>query len=212
MKKYLDKLKKKIKINKNLFIFLLTIVIIGITAGAIFMCILNTDDKLLVTNYIQTFFNNVVNNKLNYSNSLINSLILSLGLAFFIWILGISVIGLILVIIILFLKSFVLGFSITSIISVYKLKGILMAFLYAFPHLIINILVFILISAFALIMSVKIINIATSKTKQQFNFKQYMNRYLFVLIFTLFILLLTSFYEVYVVPSILSFILDIVKL
>ena len=126
-----------------------------------------------------------------------------------IWLLGISVIGFILVIVILFLKAFVLGFSVGSIIATYKLKGVLIAFIYSFPHLIINILVFILIGAFALIMSFKIINSITSK--KSLDFKHYMNRYLTVLVLSIIILTITSFYDIYAVPHILNFVITIIK-
>ena len=49
MKKYMDKLRKNIRINKNLFIFLLVIVIIGIITGSLFATILGADDKVYVT-------------------------------------------------------------------------------------------------------------------------------------------------------------------
>lgn len=209
MKKYMDKLNGKIRINKNLFIFLLVIVIIGITAGALFTAIISASDKELVVSYLNTFFDNIANNKLEYTNSFINTLILTVGLAILIWLLGVSVIGFVIVIVILFLKSFVLGFSVGSIIATFKLKGVLMAFIYCFPHHVINILVFMLLSAFALIMSFRIINSITSK--KPIDFKHYMNRYLTVLGISVVLLIITSVYEIYALPSVINFLMDIIK-
>lgn len=209
MKKYMDKLNGKIKINKNLFVFLLVIVIIGITAGALFTAIISSSDKELVVNYLNTFFDNVANNKLEYANSLINALILTVGLAIAIWLLGVSVIGFVIVIIILFIKAFVLGFSVGSIIATFKLKGILMAIVYCFPHHIINILIFMLLSAFALIMSFRIINSITSK--KPIDFKHYMNRYLTILIFSVVVLIITSVYEIYILPKVIDFVMNALK-
>lgn len=209
MKKYLDKLIRNIRINKNLFIFLLIIVIIGVTTGALFTAIISTSDKELVVSYLNDFFTNIKEGKLVYDNSLINALILTVGLAVAIWLLGVSVIGFVVVIIILFMKAFVLGFSVGSIIATFKLKGILMAFIYCFPHLVINILIFMLVSAFALIMSFKIINSITSK--KPLDFKHYMNRYFIVLVFSVIILFFTSLYEIYALPKVINFVMNILK-
>ncbi len=209
MKKYMDKLNRNIRINKNLFVFLLVIVIVGITTGAIFTAIISSSDKELVVSYLNTFFDNIASGKLDYTSSFINALILTVGLAILIWLLGVSVIGFIVVIIILFLKAFVIGFSVGSIIATFKLKGVLMAFIYCFPHHVINILVFMLLSAFALIMSFRIINSITSK--KPIDFKHYMNRYLTVLVFSIIILIVTSFYEIYILPEVINFVMNIVK-
>ena len=209
MKKYLDKLIRNIRINKNLFIFLLIIVIIGVTTGALFTAIISTSDKELVVSYLNDFFTNIKEGKLVYDNSLINALILTVGLAVAIWLLGVSVIGFVVVIVILFMKAFVLGFSVGSIIATFKLKGILMAFIYCFPHLVINILIFMLVSAFALIMSFKIINSITSK--KPLDFKHYMNRYFIVLVFSVIILFFTSLYEIYALPKVINFVMNILK-
>lgn len=206
MKKYMDKLNAKIKINKNLFTFMLSITIIGLTAGALFTAILSTNDKQLVIEYLNTFLATVNTNKLDYTNSLINSLILSPGLAIIVWLLGISVIGFVLVIVILFLKAFTLGFTISSIITTYKLKGLIYAFIYAFPHLIINILVFILLGAFALIMSFKIIHSIT--VKKAIDLKHYMNKYFTILILAITVLIITSLYEIYIMPKILTLLIN----
>ena len=209
MKKYMDKLKRNIHVNKNLFVFLLVIVIVGIVSGSLFSAIISTDDKQLVSDYLNSFFNNAEANKLNYDTSIINTLILTIGFALVMWILGISIIGFFIVIFMLFMKAFILGFSISSIIMSFKLKGILLALGYAFPHHIINILVFILLTAYALIVYFKLIKSITSK--KPLDFKTIFNRYVTVLVVSAILLTLTSLYEVYVVPKVVSFLMGIIK-
>ena len=60
----MDKL--KIKVDKKLFVFLLVLMIIGITMGSILVTILNSSDKNLTIEYINDFANNVKDNKLDY--------------------------------------------------------------------------------------------------------------------------------------------------
>ncbi len=209
MKKYMDKLRKNIHINKNLFIFLLVIVIIGIVTGSLFATILGADDKAYVTEYLHSFFSNVKAEKLSYDTSLMNTLIFTVGFALIVWILGISVIGFFIIIFMLFMKAFILGFSISSIISCYGFKGLILGIIYAFPHHVINILIFIILSAYALIISFKLIQCLTGK--KTLNFKNFMNRYLVILVFSIVILIITSLYEVYIVPKILNMVMNIIN-
>lgn len=209
MKKYMDKLKSNIRINKNLFVFLLVIIAVGIAAGSIFVTVLNNEDKVMVSDYLNNFLNNLNSNNLNYSGTLINTLIFTLGAALLIWLLGISIIGFLLILIFLFIKAFSIGFSIGSIIINFNFKGIIMALAYIVPHHIINLMIYLLISSYALVLSYRLINSFTKK--QSFEFKSVFNRYLFILLFSIIILLLSVLYEVYGAPKLINLIVSILN-
>ena len=209
MKKYMDKLKCNIRINKNLFVFLVVIIAVGIAAGSIFVTVLNNEDKAMVSDYLNNFLNNLNSDNLNYSGTLINTLIFILGGALLIWLLGISVIGFILILLFLFIKAFALGFSIGSIIINFNFKGIFIALAYIVPHHIINMMIFLLISSYALILSYRLINSFTKK--KAFEFKGVFNKYLFILGFSLIILLISVLYEVYGAPKLINFIVSILN-
>lgn len=209
MKKKLDKLKKKIYINKNLFVFLLGIIIVGIASGTIFSIMINSQDKMLVKEYLKTFMDNIINEKLNFKNTLLNTLILKEGYVLLIWILGISIFGIILALPLLFIKSFILGFSIGSIIINFKIKGILIMLLYIMPHHIINILVYILIAAYSIMLSYRIIK--SIKNKQTLDFKSIITKYRYILLFSATVIFFTSLYETYLMPKVLKFVLILIK-
>ena len=209
MKKYMDKLKSNIRINKSLFVFLIVIVAVGVAAGSIFVTVLSNEDKVMVSDYLNNFLNNLNANNLNYSGTFINTIIFTLGAALLIWLLGISVIGFILILLFLFIKAFFLGFSIGSIIINFNFKGILIAGAYVVPHHIINMMVYLLISSYALVLSYRLINSFTKK--KSFEFKSVFNRYLFVLLFSLVILLVSVIYEVYGAPRLINFIVSILN-
>ena len=209
MKKYMDKLKSNIRINKSLFVFLIVIVAVGVAAGSIFVTVLSNEDKVMVSDYLNNFLNNLNANNLNYSGTFINTIIFTLGAALLIWLLGISVIGFILILLFLFIKAFSLGFSIGSIIINFNFKGILIAGAYVVPHHIINMMVYLLISSYALVLSYRLINSFTKK--KSFGFKSVFNRYLFVLLFSLVILLVSVIYEVYGAPRLINFIVSILN-
>ena len=89
MKKYWNMLKSNIRINKNLFIFLLVIVMVGLASGSIFVTILNSDDKAMVGEYLNSFLTNLNGNNLNYSGAFLNTLIFTIGMVILFWFLGI---------------------------------------------------------------------------------------------------------------------------
>ena len=209
MKKYLDKFKSNIRINKNLFVFLLVIVIMGVLAGTIFSLILDGDDKGLVSGYMSDFFTSVKEGKLNYDTSLINTLVFTCFFGVLIWLLGVSVIGFFIIIFLLFLKSFILGFSIGSILVNFGLKGVLISLVYVFPHQVINLLIFMFLSAYGLIVSFKIMSCFSGK--KVLGFKNILNRYIKVLIISVMVLIVTSYYEVYLMPQVLKFGLLLLK-
>lgn len=205
--KQMKHLKRNIVLNKNLIIFLTLLGIIGIIAGTVLSIILDSKDAALVTEYLNNFINNINLNKLNYGNSLLNCLITNIGTSIFVWLLGFSIIGIPLILIIYFSKTFILGFTISSIIINYKLKGCLLAFIYVFPHLVINIFNIVFLSMYALSISFKMFNIIIKK--ETFNFKNITNKYLIVLFISILGFTITSFFEVYVTPLLLKMIIKI---
>lgn len=205
--KQMKHLKRNIVLNKNLIIFLTLLGIIGIIAGTVLSIILDSKDAALVTEYLNNFINNINLNKLNYGNSLLNCLITNIGTSIFVWLLGFSIIGIPLILIIYFSKTFILGFTISSIIINYKLKGCLLAFIYVFPHLVINIFNIVFLSMYALSISFKMFNIIIKK--ETFNFKNITNKYLIVLFISILGFIITSFFEVYVTPLLLKMIIKI---
>ncbi|MCI9435279.1 MAG: stage II sporulation protein M [Bacilli bacterium] len=209
MKKILDKIKNNVGTNKNMLIFLSIIGIIGIIIGTILNIALNPEDSKLVGNFLNDFIYNIQNNNLDYKGSFLNSLISNLGYITFIWLLGISVIGLPITIFIFFTKTFVLGFSISSIIANYKLKGCLLALSYIFPHMIINVFVYIILTMYSLSLSLKIFQ--TIVKKQTLDFKFIMNKYLKILLISIIIIVITSTIEVFITPNLMKMAISILK-
>ena len=145
--KIVDKLRNKIKYNKKTMLFLTIIVIIGIISGSFLSVILNSNDKQLVQDNIKNFIENI--NSLNYIDVLKNTLLVNVIMVLVIWLLGISVIGLIIVICLVFWKAFTLSFTISAFILTFNIKGLLLAIIYIFPHLVINLLIIMYVGSYA---------------------------------------------------------------
>lgn len=200
----MDKLKKILKYDKKVMTFLNIITIIGIITGSIFIVILNKGDKSLVINSIKQFFSNLSKDKFDYILIFKNAIISNTLFSFVIWIIGISVIGVIIVICILFYKSFTLGFTISSIIYTYKLKGIVLSIFYVFPHMIINILILLYLSSYSIKLS--IILIKSIIKKENLNFKSFFNNYIQVLLISLIFIVVSSLYESFISLQVLKYI------
>lgn len=209
MKKVTDKFKITIKHNKKVIFFLGIIAVIAIIFGSLFSVMLNESDKNLTLEYINNFFENIKNNNLNYILALKNGSISSLGFILIVWLLGVSIIGMPIVLFMYFSKFFVIGFSISSIIKGYGLKGCLLSFAYIFPHHIIYIIVYTILTVYSIKMSIKLISTIIKKDK--IDFKPIINKYLLVLLLSVIIAVLTLLFEVFITPKIINLILLLVK-
>lgn len=198
----MNKIKKIIRYDKKIMTLLNIIAIIGIITGSMFIVILNKSDKSLVVSSIKDFFNCLSVNQFDYLSTLKNIFISNYIFSFLIWIIGISVIGVVVTIIIIYYKAFSLGFTITSIIYTYSFKGIALAIFYAIPHLIIDILVLMYLGSYSIDLSIVLIN--SIFKKKSLNFKQFLNNYLRVLVISLIILTVSILYETFISTYILK--------
>ncbi len=190
-------MKKKIIKNKKLF-RLLIIILISIILGILYIAILSKSNKAMIKENLDIYFSSL--DKFNYSKAITNILITNSLYVIGIWLLGISIIGAPLIIVLLLYKSFTLGFTISSIIYFYKLKGILIAIIYMIP-LIINLYLVLFLSYYSLTFSNNLNRLLF--LKREVNFKNIMRRYIKILIFVLIGILISSLIEVFVVPNIL---------
>ena len=207
--KTVDKLTNKVSHNKKMLTFLIGILIIGILAGSLFIVILNSADKTLIKEHLEAFITSVSTNKLDYTQSLISSLGSNLFYVIVIWLLGISVIGMPIIVFIYFAKAFILGFSVSSIIYQYKLKGCLLAFFYVFPHHILSILLYTFLMLYSLSLSIRVSK--TLLAKKTLDFKIIMRRYSMVLVISLIGAVIVSLLEVFLMPNLIRFIIPIIK-
>ena len=204
--KDMDKL--KIKVDKKIFVFLLVLMIVGITMGSILVTILNSSDKNLTIEYINDFVNNVKDNKLDYLFVLKNNLFSNLSYIILIWLLGISVIGLPIMIIMFFSKSFILGFSIGAVLETFKAKGIIFSLVYVFPGQVINLLFLLLLMMYAMSFSFKLIYVILKK--QSLDFKLVMNRYFKIFLLVLIVNLLMTLYDTFLMPKLIKLIIPFI--
>lgn len=203
MKKAMDKLLNNIRFDKRYVLFSLILVILGIVTGSLFIVILNSTDKSLVTEYITSFIDGIGNNIFNYVDTFKNTIIINYAIIIIISIIGFTYFFFPINILILFYKAFIIGFSLASFILTYKVKGLLLSILYIFPHLLINILLISLLVAFTLKLSLNMIKSIIKK--KEVNMRLYFNKYIYILILFIILITISSLYESFVAPFFLKY-------
>ena len=189
--------------NKKVNLFVIFIVVLGIISGSLFLMVLNDNDKSEVINEISNFMNNINNNNINNLNSFKNSLIEGMILIILSWILGMSIIGVIFNIFFIYMKSFIIGFSISSFILVYKYKGILSSLIYVIPSQLINILIILILGVYTLLFSKYLFKMIFLKDKTV-NLGKFFKKYVLVFGICIILCLVSSLCEAYLLPSLLK--------
>lgn len=186
--------------NKKTNLFVMFVIILGIISGSIFLMVINENDKSTVINQITTFMKNINDNNINNFNALKSAIIENLIFIILVWILGMSIIGVIFNIFFIYMKGFMIGFSISSFILTYKYKGIIASIIYAFPTSVINIIVALILGSYSIIFTINLWKVIFMKDKN-YNTGRFFKKYLLILGITTILVMLSSVTESYLVPS-----------
>lgn len=196
MKELLKKLK-----TKKLFILVFTITLLCFIVGTLLISILSKSNKELIINSLNNFYTSLKENKISSTNLLYKTMTSNLILNIIIWILGISIIGIPIVIFILGFKSLSLGFTISSLIYTYKFNGLLKAIIYLIPNIINIFIVFVLVY-YSISFSINLFNYLFRKI--EFNKRVIVKRYLKLLIAAILLSILTSVTESFILPKLFN--------
>lgn len=208
MKKVMDKLLNTVRFDKKYVFFSLIIVILGILTGSIFVVILKNSDKTIVIEYIESFIDNIKNGNINYLDVFKNTMIINYASIIIICLIGFTFILFPINILLLYYKSFLVGFSLSSFILTYKLKGLIISTIYIFPHLIINIIVFSILTAYTAKLSLYMIKSIIKK--KNIDIRNYFNKYMYVTMLMALFITITSAYEAFISNFLLKYISNII--
>ena len=188
--------------NKKTNYIVITILFLGVITGALFSTMIDLNDKKLVLEKIQLFISNI--NEGNFSNitALKNSLIINLSYSFIIWILGFTIIGVIINIFLLYLKGFIFGFSLSTFILTYSYKGIILSILYTLFGQLLNIIVIIILTIYSIMFTSNFIK-QILKNKQNINIQKHFKNYSLIFAITIIISLISSVSEVFLFPTVI---------
>ena len=142
--------------QKKKYVFLSIILGIGIISGIIFIFLLSGKDRSLIKDNYSLIFDSIKNNNINYFKTFINSVSSNMFSIIVMYILSISIVGIPITIFYLYIKGFIFGLSLSSIINIYGFKGIILSLSYLLPHHLIILILFILLSFYAISFSLKL--------------------------------------------------------
>lgn len=121
------------------YLFLILLLLLGIVFGIIFISIINEVDKLIIKNELTEFINLINKDNISFSSAFLNSLTENIIFYFIIWCSGFIFILIPISYFLVFYKGFITGFLLSSLIYIFKLKGILYFLVFIFPNEILNI-------------------------------------------------------------------------
>ncbi|TGA98179.1 stage II sporulation protein M [Sporolactobacillus shoreae] len=188
---------------RSLYTFVIALFLMGIIFGAIVVNSLPYETKTDLFHYLQQFFGElshgqIADPQLLFRESLLNDL-QYIGL---IWILGLSVIGLPIIFILVFVKGMVLGFTVGFLVSQMGINGFLTALVSVFPQNLLLIPCDLFISVVAVVCSLKIIRQLLIKTRREPLFPQIIS-YALLLLISGCIVAFASGYEAYISPALI---------
>ena len=206
MNEKLNRVKDIVLPNKRVNYFIFSVVIIGIITGSIFFTFISNNDKTEVINLINNFLTTIKDSTFDNGLALKNSLITNLILVVFIWIFGMSIIGLLFNVFIIYIKAFLLGFSVASLIGSLGIKGIVMAFIYVFPSQIINIIAIMILGIYSVIFSIHLIKLIMQKKNSNNNiFKKYFVIFIFAIISSV----ISELSDAYLLPNLVKLVIGL---
>ncbi len=197
--------KQSIQKQKKKYLLFISMILMSVVLGFFFYFIISDGNKDLVSSIQQDFFQSIKEHHIIYLKSLFNSIFSNSLYIILIFVLGLSVIGIVFIIGIVLFKSFILGFSISSIIGTFGWKGVILSFFYVFPHQVFFLIIL-------LLMCFHSCNFCCRLFKHLFmkniiNFKIISRKYVKVFLFSMLCALMCSIYEVFIMQYLIRLVL-----
>ncbi|MCK8824756.1 stage II sporulation protein M [Fuchsiella alkaliacetigena] len=195
--------------NFSILLFLVVIFISGVTFGSITVKMLNHTEKSELIHYLSSFFQGFQGEFVLQKDLLAQQAIFyNLKSIFILWILGVSMIGLPLIPIIIFLRGFVIGFAVGFLVEELAIKGLIFAISAMLPHNIIVIPVLIIAGVAAVAFA---LNLLKSKfSKRPLNFVQYFFGYSTMMGLLGIILVVAALIESLLTPLVMELVINFI--
>ena len=194
--------------SKKINLTVIIILFLGVTSGAIFSNIIDLNDKKLVLDKIQLFISNIDTQSINNIESFKNSIITNLSYSIIIWILGMTIIGIIINIFLLYLKGFIFGFTLSAFILTYSYKGMILSILYTLFGQLLNLVVIMILSIYSIMFTFNFVK-QIIKSKYNMNIPKYFKNYSLIFLITIIISLISSISEAFVFPTLIKIIIKL---
>ncbi len=203
----INSIKRIIFPNKKINIFVLCMLLFGVVAGAIFVNIIGLNDKNLVLDKIKLFIDNINKGSLDSIKLLKNSLSINFIYVLIIWVLGLTMVGLVFNILLLFLKGFIFSFSIGSFILTYGYKGIILSFIYLIFGQLLNIIVIITITIYSIMFGFELLKVIFKDNNGLI--KKNIKNYLIIIAISIVLCIISALCEAFILPSLIKLVIKL---
>lgn len=174
--------------------------LIGISGGAITIKVVNAEQKKDLIDFLDSFFKILNEGDINSFALLKQSILNNLQTVLFIWFFGIIVIGIPVLMGVLILRGFVIGFTVGFLIEAVGFKGFLFALFTVLPQNIFVIPGLVIISVIGTKFSVVIIKNRFKHQPRRENFISVLTKYTVAIAMVSGLILIGSFIEAYISP------------
>lgn len=155
---YQDVVANHFRENSSIYLFVIVLFLMGVIFGAVIVNSLSFSQKEDLFYYLSQFFGQVSDDSVASASDLFKqSLLHNLKYIGLMWILGISVIGLPVILILLFMKGMVVGFTVGFLVNQMGWDGFLLSFVSVLPQNLIIIPIFIIAATLSVSFSIKMI-------------------------------------------------------
>lgn len=193
--------------HRAIYLFTIILFLMGIIFGAIVVNSLSLSQKNDLYLYLTQFFGQLSKGEIANSSAMFTQSFSHyakyVGLM---WILGLSIIGLPLIFVLLFLKGIVVGFTVGFLVNQMGLMGFTLSFVSIMPQNFVVVPAFIVVAATSIAFSLKMIRNQFMKRSNVAIFPQFM-RYSFIILCVGAVLCVASAFEAFVSPIFMKWII-----
>lgn len=198
-------IKKHVQDYSSIYTFIAVLFVMGVIFGAIMVNGLSEGQKEDLFYYLHQFFGQVADGKMVPAEELLKeSFLHNIKFMGLIWILGISIIGLPLIFILVFLKGVVVGFSVGFLVHQMGWNGFLLSFITILPQNLLIIPAYLFVSAASVGLSTNLIRKLFMRQTAGFHIVPELARYAMVFVIAAAIVTVSVSYEAYISPLLMK--------
>ncbi|MBM7584425.1 stage II sporulation protein M [Bacillus pakistanensis] len=193
--------------HSSIYLFILTLFFMGVIFGAVVVNSLSFTQKEDLYFYLGQFFGEISDGKVAASEDLFRQSFLHnvkyLGLM---WILGISIIGLPIIFVLLFMKGVVVGFSVGFLVNQMGWEGFLLSFVSVLPQNIVIIPAFIFVGVISASFSLTLIRKIFMKNSPTYQIQMVplFSKYAIGFIIAIGVITIAASIEAYISPTLMK--------
>lgn len=205
--KLLYGINKHVQENFWLYVVSLLCICTGVVLGIYSVRYMGSFEKSDLSSYLQNFSNTLNNQGINSKSVLIETIKNNAVLIIGIWFLGLTMIGIPVILIIDIIKGFTIGFTTSFIVNALGIKGVWMSFLGVLPQNLIYIPCVIFASVLAMEFSVNLLRNKTNRLWEK-NVWVKVTSYSFSFMFIAIIMFVGFLLESYITPNMIKLVVE----